>query len=69
MVSAMDTHSHILAFLDRSRHFSFKYPLSCTHEAEWTLFQTHHSENLVAPGIKPEPLDLLPGTLTTRPQW
>jgi hypothetical protein len=26
----------------------------CTHEAEWTPFQTHYfSENLVAPGIEP----------------
>jgi hypothetical protein len=28
-------------------------------EVEWTLFQTHHSsENLVALGIEPGPLDL-----------
>jgi hypothetical protein len=27
---------------------------SCTHEAEWTPFQTHYfSENLVVPGIEP----------------
>jgi hypothetical protein len=33
--------------------------LSCTHEAEWTPFQTNYfSENLVVPGIEPEPLDL-----------
>jgi hypothetical protein len=32
-------------------------------------FQAHYfSENLVAPGIEPEPLDMQPGTLTTRPQ-
>jgi hypothetical protein len=31
-------------------------------------FQSHYSENLVAPGIEPEPLDLWPGTLTFRPQ-
>jgi hypothetical protein len=31
----------------------------CTHEAEWTPFQTHYfSENLVAPGIEPGALDL-----------
>jgi hypothetical protein len=31
----------------------------CTHEAEWTPFQTHYfSENLVSSGIEPEPLDL-----------
>jgi hypothetical protein len=35
--------------------FLFKYLLSCTHEAEWTPFQTHYfSENLVAPGIEPD---------------
>jgi hypothetical protein len=39
--------------------FSSKLFLSCTHEAEWTPFQTHYfSENLVAPGIEPGPLDL-----------
>jgi hypothetical protein len=43
--------------------------LNCTHEAEWTPFQTHYfSENLVAPGIEPGPPDLYAGTLTTRPQ-
>jgi hypothetical protein len=39
--------------------FSFKLLLSCTHEAEWTLFQTYYfSENLVTRGIEPGPLDL-----------
>jgi hypothetical protein len=38
---------------------SFKQFLICTHEAEWTPFQTHYfSENLVDPGIEPGPLDL-----------
>jgi hypothetical protein len=38
-------------------------------EAEWTPFQTHcYSENVVAPGMKLETLDLQPGTLTTRRQ-
>jgi hypothetical protein len=33
--------------------------LNCTHEAEWTPSQTHClSENLVAPGFEPRPLDL-----------
>jgi hypothetical protein len=33
--------------------------LSCTHEVQWIPFQTHHfSENLVARGIEPGPLDL-----------
>jgi hypothetical protein len=45
--------------------FSFMQLLNCTHEAE---FQTHYlSESLVAPGIH-GPLDLLSGSLTTRPQ-
>jgi hypothetical protein len=36
-----------------------KYLLSCTHETEWTPFQTHYfSENLIAPGIEPGALDL-----------
>jgi hypothetical protein len=39
--------------------FSFKLLLNCTHEAEWTPFLTHYfSENLVAPGVEPGPLDL-----------
>jgi hypothetical protein len=43
--------------------------LNCIREAKWTRFQTHYfSENLVAPGIQPGPLDLQPRTLTTRPQ-
>jgi hypothetical protein len=41
----------------------------CHHKAEKTPFQTHYfSENLVAPGIESGPLDLQPGTLTTRAQ-
>jgi hypothetical protein len=36
-----------------------KWLLNCTHEAEWTPFQIHYfSENLVAPGMEPWPLDL-----------
>jgi hypothetical protein len=48
----------------RSEHngaatFSSKQLLNCTHEAEWTQFQTHcFSENLAAPGIEPGHLDL-----------
>jgi hypothetical protein len=34
------------------------YLLSCTHEAEWSPFQTQYSENLVGPGIELGPLDL-----------
>jgi hypothetical protein len=33
--------------------------VNCTHEVGWTPFQTLYlSENLVAPGIEPGPLDL-----------
>jgi hypothetical protein len=39
--------------------FFSKQLLSCTHEAEWTPFQTHYfSENLAVHGIEPEHLDL-----------
>jgi hypothetical protein len=48
--------------------FSIKQLLSCTHEAEWTPFQTHYFSENVAPGIDPGPLDLWPDILTTRPQ-
>jgi hypothetical protein len=56
MVSLTDPYGHILDFLDRSRYFSFQVVLSCTREAELTPF--YYSENLVAPGIEPGPLDL-----------
>jgi hypothetical protein len=59
VVSAVDLYGRILGFLGRSRFFSFKSLLNCTHEAVWTKFQTHYfSENLGAPGIEPGPLDL-----------
>jgi hypothetical protein len=57
MVSMMDLYSRVLGFLDKT--FSSKQLFNCTHEAEWTPFQTHYfSENLAAPGIDPGPLDL-----------
>jgi hypothetical protein len=40
VVSVADPYGRILGFLDRSRYFSIKQLLSCTHEAEWTPFQT-----------------------------
>jgi hypothetical protein len=47
-------------FYNGATTLSSKQHLSCTHEAEWTPFKTHYfSENLVAPGIEPGPLDLL----------
>jgi hypothetical protein len=46
VVSVTDSYSRILGFLDRSRYFFF---LNCTHEAEWTPFQSYYfSENLEA---------------------
>jgi hypothetical protein len=42
VVSVTDLYGRILGFLDRSRYFSVKKLLSCTHEAEWTPFQTHY---------------------------
>jgi hypothetical protein len=42
VVSVTDPYGRILGFLDRSRYFSIKQLLSCTHEAEWTPFQTHY---------------------------
>jgi hypothetical protein len=58
VVSVTYHYGRILGFLDRSRYFSFKQLLNCTHEAEWTPFQTHFSENVVVPGIELGPLDL-----------
>jgi hypothetical protein len=57
VVSVTDPSGRILGFLDRSRYFSIKQLLSCTHEAEWAPFQTHYFI-LVVPGIEPGPPDL-----------
>jgi hypothetical protein len=52
MVSVTDPYDRILGFPDRSRYFFFQV-------AEWIPFQTRYfSENLVAAGIEPGPLDL-----------
>jgi hypothetical protein len=52
-------YGRMLGFLDRISYFFFQYRLSRTNEAEWTPFQTNYfSENLVAPGIEPNPHDL-----------
>jgi hypothetical protein len=59
VVLVTDPYGRILGFLDRSRYFYFQVAPELDSEAEWTPFQTHYlSENLVAPGIKPGPLDL-----------
>jgi hypothetical protein len=53
VVSVTDPYGRILGFLDRTRYFSIKWLLSCTHETEWTPFQTHYFFFLVVPGIEP----------------
>jgi hypothetical protein len=53
VVSRTDPCGRILDFVDRNRYSSSKLVLSCTHETEWTPFQTHYfSETLVVPGIE-----------------
>jgi hypothetical protein len=59
VVSVTNPYGHILGFLYRNSYFFSEYLLTCTHEAEWTSFQTHFlSENVIAPEIQPGPLDL-----------
>jgi hypothetical protein len=59
VVSVTDPYGRILGFIDQNRYFFFQVAPHCAHETEWTPFQTNYfSENLVAPGIEPEPLDL-----------
>jgi hypothetical protein len=41
-----------LGFLDRSHYFSLKHLLSDSHKTEWTPFQRHFSESMIAPEIK-----------------
>jgi hypothetical protein len=49
----------LVTVLEDVHTYSSKQLLNCTHEAEWTPFQTHcFSDNLVVPGIEPGPLDL-----------
>jgi hypothetical protein len=59
MVSVPDLYGRILGFLDWSRYFFFLVVPQLFSEVEWAPFQTHYfSENVVAPGIEPGPLDL-----------
>jgi hypothetical protein len=59
VVRVIDPYGSILGFLDRSRYFFFQVAPHVSHEVEWTPFQTHYfSENVVALGIEPGPLDL-----------
>jgi hypothetical protein len=49
VVGLTDPYDRILGLLIRIFLFYFEQLLNCTHEAEWTQFQTHDfSENLVA---------------------
>jgi hypothetical protein len=51
--------SNLGFFRPRAATFTSKFLPNCTHEAEWTAFQTHYfSENLIAPGVELGPLDL-----------
>jgi hypothetical protein len=58
VVSVTGPYGRIIDFLDRSRYFPIKKLLSCSHESEWTPFQTHYIFFLVVPGIEPGPPDL-----------
>jgi hypothetical protein len=60
VIGVKDPYGHILGFLDQSHYYFFQAaPQLYVLKAEWTPFQTHYfSENLVAPGIEPRPLDL-----------
>jgi hypothetical protein len=63
VASMTDPYDCILGFIDQSHYFFFQvapqFYSNCTHNAEWTPFQTrYYSENLVVPGTEPEPLDL-----------
>jgi hypothetical protein len=54
VVSMTNPYGRNIGSLDRSLQL-----LNCTYEAEWTPFLTYYfSENLVASGIEPGPLDL-----------
>jgi hypothetical protein len=58
VVSLVDPKGRILCLLEGAAFLLFQVAPH-THEAEWTPLQTHYfSENLVASGIEPGPLDL-----------
>jgi hypothetical protein len=58
VVSVTDSYGRILGFLDRSRYFSIKWLLSCTHEAGGPRFPDPLFFFLVVPEIEPGPPDL-----------
>jgi hypothetical protein len=69
VVSAAGSYGRNLDFLDRSRYSFFQVTPHLYSWARMDPFETHYvSENLVALGIVPGPLDPKPGTLTTRSQ-
>jgi hypothetical protein len=68
MVSTTNPHGRILRFIDRSRCFSFQVAPQMYSWGRVDSIPNHFSQNLEAPRIEPGPLDLKPGTLTTRPQ-
>jgi hypothetical protein len=60
VVSVSDPYGRNLGILHRSRYFFFQVaPSLVLKQMEWTQFRTHYfSENLIALGIEPGPLDL-----------
>jgi hypothetical protein len=59
VVSVTDPYNRILCFLDCSRYVLFQITPQLYSRSQADLFQTHYfSENLVALGIKPGPVDL-----------
>jgi hypothetical protein len=60
VVRVTDPHGRILGFLHGSCYvFSQSSSSIVLTRLQWTLFQTHYfSENLVAQGIEPGPLEL-----------
>jgi hypothetical protein len=59
VVSVTDPYGSIFGFLDRSSYFFFQVAPQLYSDVQWALFQTHYfSENVVARGIEPGPLDL-----------
>jgi hypothetical protein len=68
VVSAMDPHSCILCFLDRSRYFCFQVAPQLYSRGYVVPVPDPLLHRKSGPGVEPWPLDLQPGTLITRPQ-
>jgi hypothetical protein len=59
VVSATYSYARNLGVLDGISYCFFQVAPQLYSEDEWNPFETHYfSENLVAPGIEPEALDL-----------